>query len=171
MGYQYFDSDIELALWQKKRRNFNTEGFAFALYNIIRFTALQSYGLFSESIYTNLKAERLSLLSATDSTHISTRYTCASVRCICSDLFTSWNPGRGFMHLPHSHRAICLLFVHRNANLSIYPALPAFPLRSLCSPHQRYLALFYWQFLLLLVLLPFLRHIHTSRYAHWVLFS
>ena len=82
-------------------------------------------------------------------------HTGKSVRCIRSDLFTSWNPRRGFVHLPRSHRAICLLFVHRNANPSIYPALPACPLRSLCSPHQRYLALFYWQSLLLVLFVVF----------------
>lgn len=48
--------------------------------------------------------------------------------------------------------------------------MPACPLRSLCSPYQCYLASFYWQSLLLLVLLLFLHHIHTSRYGHWVLF-
>lgn len=142
------------------------KSFAFALNNIIWFIALQSHRLFFESIYTNLNAERLSLLSAADRTHISTRYTRVSVLCICSDLFTSWNPERGCMHLPRSPRAICLLFVHRNSNPSIYPALPACPLRSLCSHHQRYLALFYWQSLLQLLSL---HHIHTSKYAHWVL--
>lgn len=84
------------------------------------------------------------LISASNSTHISTQYTGASVYNvfveICSPAETQYG---GFMHLPRSHRAICLLFVHRNANVSIYPALPACPLRSLCSSHQRYLALFY----------------------------
>lgn len=38
MGYQYFDSDIELALWQKKK----LKNFAFALNNRIWVIALQS---------------------------------------------------------------------------------------------------------------------------------
>lgn len=65
------------------------------------------------------------------------------------------------MRPPRSHRAIYLLFVHRNANLSIYPVLPAFPLRSLRSSHQRYLALL----LTVVTIVLFLHRIHTSRYA------
>lgn len=39
MGYQYFDSDVELALWQKKETLMKR--FASALNNIIWFIALQ----------------------------------------------------------------------------------------------------------------------------------
>lgn len=102
---------------------------SFALALII--DSLQSYG-FSKSTYTNLKAE---WLSATDGTHTSTRVR----KCtICSFWFVHQ------LNREHSHRAICFLSVHRNANLSIYPALPASPLRSLC-----------WQPVLLLVPLFF----------------
>lgn len=106
---------------------------AFALIDLILFTAQQSYG-WSKSIYTNLKAEWHPLpLTAPASAHVYYLFV-----LICSPAYT---PQRGFEHLPLSHRAISLLSAHRNANLSIYPALPASPLRSLCSPHQCYLAL------------------------------
>lgn len=49
MGYQYFDSDIELALWQKNETLMKS--FAFALNNITWYIALQSHSQFSKSIH------------------------------------------------------------------------------------------------------------------------
>lgn len=102
--------------------------FAFALIND---SLLRKVTVYSKSTYTNMKAE---WLSATDSTHTST----IVQKCtICLFWFVhQLKPSRGGgLHLPHSHRAIlffCFLSAHSNANLSIYPALPASPLRSLC---------------------------------------
>lgn len=76
----------------------------------------------------------------------------------------------GFLRPPSLSQGYFVFCLYtENANLSIYPALPACPLRSLCSSHQRYLALFYWQFFVTFwFMLLFLHHIHTGRYARWV---
>lgn len=54
MGYYYFISDIERALWQKKKEKRETlmKSFDFAPNNIIQVTALESYSHFSSNPYT-----------------------------------------------------------------------------------------------------------------------
>lgn len=86
--------------------------FALALIND---SLLCKVTVFQKSTYTNLKAEWLSL-----------RLTAFTPCTICLFWFVHQ------LNREHSHRAICFLSAHRNANLSIYPALPASPLRSLC---------------------------------------
>lgn len=144
MGKRYFDSHTDPALgW---RRNFNVDFFFLLLLcsTWIQVIACQ----FFKRIYTNLRAEGLFALCHWQHRHQHTVHMHKAwdlFVLICSPAAKA----KECMHLPCSHRAIRLLFVHRNANLSIYPALPACPLRSLCPSHQCYLALFCWQSLVL----------------------
>lgn len=142
------------------------KSFAFAL-NTLSDSLLCSVTVsFFEPIYTNLKAEWLSLLCATDSTHHSTHGKHAQVYdvfvLICSPAGTQY--GGLCTSLALTGLFVVCLYAE-NANLSIYPALPACPLRSLCSPSSTLPRI------ILLTVVTFgsvvsAHHIHTSRYTH-----
>lgn len=146
------------------------KSFAFAL-NTLSDSLLCSVTVsFFEPIYTNLKAEWLSLLCATDSTHDSTHGKHAQVYdvfvLICSPAGTQY--GGLCTSLALTGLFVVCLYAE-NANLSIYPALPACPLRSLCSPSSTLPRI------ILLTVVTFgsvvsAHHIHTSRYTHCFVF-
>lgn len=167
MGNQYFDSDIELVLWQQQQKK-KLQRKSFALCSRQHNRSHRSAVSFLEPVYTNLEAEWLFLLHATDGTHtpVLGTHMYDAFALICSPAETR---ARGLVHAPPPLSQGCLYTeMHLEAFSS---ALPACPLRSLCPPHQCYLALFYWQSSLLLVLLLSPHHAHTSRYARWVSLS
>lgn len=122
---------------------------------------------FFSNPYT-LKTELLCFLSATDSTHISTWYTRASVRCICSDLFTSWNPGEGVHAPPSLSQGYLFSVCTQKCKSKHLPSAACLSFQVPLFPSSTLPRIILLTVVVTIVLLLSLHHLYTSWYSHWV---